>query len=260
MVHRQLANSLAAMMLCKQFPDGSIAFKGGTALLWRINFEAARFTRDLDASSSLDRTRIVELMASLSGLRHGPFVLGNARLKSPKTSHIEQGQLLVEAELPILYGNSDWRTVVVEILPADSSALSNSQQVVLPVGLMERLPDLGVPPIGKLAVISVERQVADKLDGLSIAGSQRGRDLYDIWALGREVGWNLSEILTELERTLGHDWHLRFEGWAPDSLHEATYLDAVSGIADAPNFAAASDYVRSLIDDLHVARQGRNSA
>jgi predicted nucleotidyltransferase component of viral defense system len=251
-LERQLAHLVLSQVLARQISADSqtAEFKGGTVMAWRLTLSKARPTRDLDLASHETRDELTQRISSLQGEVWGPFEVGNAKIQSVRVpTGVDYDDALVVARVPIRFRESRWLTVTLEIAP--NSPLHFCENILPNVEMREILETLGLPAVTALPVISIERQMAEKLHALTAPGSDRGKDLYDLCLVDEVMPFEMPVLALAVkqvfEERATHTWG---DGFELSAEVRAAYLWQAGQFATSVSFDDALARLRRLQNDI----------
>lgn len=251
-LERQLAHLVLSQVLARQISADSqtAEFKGGTVMAWRLTLSKARPTRDLDLASHETRDELTQRISSLQGEVWGPFEVGNAKIQSVRVpTGIDYDDALVIARVPIRFRDSRWVTVTLEIAP--NSPLHFGEKLLPNVEMREILESLGLPAVTALPVISIERQMAEKLHALTVPSSDRGKDLYDLCLIDELIPFEMPLLAVAVrqvfEERATHSWG---EGFELSAEVRAAYVRQAGEFATSVSFDDALARLQRLKKDI----------
>ena len=169
-----IANAIVGQFL----PDS--VMKGGASLKMRYGNLATRVTTDFDASyrNSLDEF-VTEYRRNLSQGWEG-FTFELIRRESAHPKEVNPAYVMQPFEVKLSYNGKSWTTVYLELSTNEIGDADAPDYSLPPYDVLVALDKLGFPPTGKLPLMPLEHQIAQKLHGLTEVSSQRAHDLVDI--------------------------------------------------------------------------------
>lgn len=232
-------------------------FKGGTTMVWRLPVDQARTTKDLDVATSLNRDEVLALLENLEGQQWGDLTFGKPKLLRDKTKiNAKPYERILDMRVPVRYGNSEWVTVVLEIMPLTDIRFEAKGRE-LPDTLMSTFIELGLPEPISLPMLSTSRQIAEKLHGLTAVESDRGSDLFDICILAREEELDYARLANEVVEVFfergEHEWGQGFD-FSQDIL--VVYENAVKDLPHTLEFDQAVIEVKAIRDRINKHMNG----
>ena len=202
--------SMMANVIVGQFlPPGVV--KGGSSLKLRFGYRETRVTTDFDAAARHDRERFIEeLQKNLSAGWEG-FSFEVVRLPPAKPKTIPPSYVMHPFSVKVNYCGKAWCTVDLElghneVGDADEAEWFESPEV------NRAFKALGFPSPGKIPVMPLKHQVAQKLHGLSGPGSERVHDLVDLQLIFRRGTVDLGEGRAVCERLFAYR---KMQAWPP---------------------------------------------
>lgn len=238
--------SMMANVLVGQFlPEGVV--KGGSSLKLRYGNRDTRVTTDFDAAARHDRERFIERLSERLAVGWEGFTFEVIRLKPAKPKGTPAVYVMHPFSIKVNYAGKPWCTVDLElghneIGDADEVELCESSEVN---AAFERL---GFPIPGKVPVMPLRHQIAQKLHGASEPGSERAHDLVDLQLIFKRSKINLSEVRQVCERIFAYrkmqPWPSRVvanERWRD------LYATAAEGLPVLPSVDEAVAWTNELI-------------
>lgn len=241
-----LANAIVASML----PDGVV--KGGSALKMRFGDAATRFTTDLDTATA---TAPALYAAKLdSNLRIGwEGFSGRVVPREPAAPKGVPAQYVMQPyDVKLDFLGKPWCTVPLEvghneIGDADTADWADLEDAARLFGA------IGFPSPGRVPLMSIEHQIAQKLHAVSSLGD-RARDLIDLQLIAKRV--EISPIATKMvcERLFAYR---KAQAWPPVVVKQAgwgaLYKELASGLPVVDDIDDAIAWVNELIAIIDAA-------
>lgn len=223
--------------------------KGGTGAQLRLGLSIGRSTSDLDMSTALARGAAEKLILGLENTSWSSFRAARVKRLRDKTQFkVPSNYRLLEFQIQLLYGNSQWITVTLELSQEEFEHPEILTEAEINHGIVELFVELGLEVPHPVRLIPVELQIAQKLHACTEPGSERGHDIYDIAMLQtmREIDWVLLATLTKRTFTYRklHQWSVDF---TPSGKFKDVYLAETDDIAGAPGYEEALRIVQSMI-------------
>lgn len=169
-----LANSIVAQMI------GNGVVKGGTSLKLRYGELATRFTKDLDTAWSLDLDSFLKDVGAKLRAGWNGFTGEIVVLKQASPRGIPFDYVMQPCAVHLSYLDTLWRTVDMEIGHNEIGDADAFDLIAVPKEIVDLNEFLCFPPLGRIRVMKLEYQVAQKLHGASEPGSKRAHDLIDL--------------------------------------------------------------------------------
>ncbi len=249
-LEQSVANIVLAqlVMRAEHLTDQQFYFKGGTSLLFRFGIETARTTQDIDMTIAADRERIESLILDLAGVRWNQFkVKGVKVVKTIAPSWVAEEKRLLKFKVQIAFGESEWRTVVIEAT-TDEFDSSNSSERLSGEILSEPFQRLGLEVPSTVPVMQTELQIAQKIHACLTPMSVRGHDLYDIYKMLEVSNVDITELARLVRQTFDSRWrHVWNTSFSPSEELKAQYLRETHGIDGTPNFEDALQTFSALL-------------
>ncbi len=202
--------SMMANVLVGQFlPEGVV--KDGSSLKLRYGSHGTRVTTDFDAAAKHEREAFIgQLQQNLSAGWEG-FTFQLVREKPATPKGIPSAYVMHPFSIKINYLGKAWCTVNLElghneVGDADEPEWFESRDV------NDVFVALGFPKPGRVPVMALKHQIAQKLHGASEPGSQRAHDLIDLQLVFRHSKVNLAEVKMVCKRIFAYR---RMQSWPP---------------------------------------------
>ena len=244
-VRMAMANTIVGQML----PD--VVIKGGTSLRLRYGRGASRYTIDCDVA------RCGELDAFIEGLRKALAIGWNGfsgdlvRREPARPKGIPQEYVMQPFDVKLTYLGRSWCTVLLEV-GTNEVGLAETPEV-LPVApdIVELFTALGFPAPRPVPLMPLTFQIAQKLHGVSSAGSDRARDLIDIQLIMGKDSVDLTEVRQICERLFKYR---KCQPWPPVITKGLTWDDLYNaqkgGLDVLPTCDEAVKWANELIASI----------
>lgn len=241
-----LANAIVAQML----PDGVV--KGGSAIKIRLGTQRTRYTTDLDTATATDPSLYAErLSAALSKGWEG--FSGRVIERDPAhPDNIPVGYVMRPFDVKLSYCGKPWCTVPLEvgfdeIGDADEADWAEQSEAA---SVFEMI---GFPTPGRVPLMTLPYQVAQKLHGLTGPGD-RVRDLVDLQLVMGTDAVNLSETRSVCIRLFAYR---KLQAWPPTvttrSGWDTTYAEQAGGLPVIQNLGEAIAWANDLVSRIDAA-------
>ena len=200
-----LANVLVGQFL----PEGVV--KGGSSLKLRYGNRATRVTTDFDAEAKYDReVFIAALQKNLEPGWEG-FTFQVVKEKSAQPKRVPSAYVMHPFSIKVSYLGKPWCTVDLElghneVGDADEPEWFESKDI------NDAFAALGFPAPGKVPVMTLKHQIAQKLHGASEPESERAHDLVDLQLIFRRATINLPEVKSICKRIFAYR---KMQSWPP---------------------------------------------
>lgn len=232
-----------------------IAFKGGASIFLRFGFSRSRFTQDVDALTSLSLSESEALVGALTLVTDMAINVDSAkRVRDFPVAGQGGSQQVVEYRIALLYGESPWRTVTLQMLTGAQLEVGQASVLRGHEDAADFALLLGKPFIEQVNVISLELQIAEKLHGVTRPDSVRGRDLFDIAVLSNGQPINLASLSCQVHKVFDtratHELPQVVVG--PDQLKDY-YQQSVGQLAAIVSFENALELTNRLLKDIRNA-------
>ena len=202
--------AMMANVLVGQFlPEGVV--KGGSSLKLRYGNRATRVTTDFDAEAKYDReVFIAALQKNLEPGWEG-FTFQVVKEKSAQPKRVPSAYVMHPFSIKVSYLGKPWCTVDLElghneVGDADEPEWFESKDI------NDAFAALGFPAPGKVPVMTLKHQIAQKLHGASEPESERAHDLVDLQLIFRRATINLPEVKSICKRIFAYR---KMQSWPP---------------------------------------------
>ena len=170
--------SMMVNVLVGQFlPDGVV--KGGSSLKLRYGNEETRVTTDFDAAAKDSRDEFIEEFQARLSLGWEGFSFQVIAKEPARPRLVEPAYVMRPFAIKVNYMGKPWCTVDLELShneigDADEAEWFCSSEV------NSIFAKLGFPEPGKLPLMPLKYQIAQKIHGVSAPESERAHDLVDL--------------------------------------------------------------------------------
>ena len=202
--------SMMANVIVGQFlPEGVV--KGGSSLKLRFGNRETRVTTDFDAAAAHDRESFIERFQENLNSGWNGFTFQLIPRKPAHPEHVPSIYVMHPFSIKVNYLGKAWCTVALElghneIGDADEPEWFESQEI------NAVFHALGFPSPGKVPVMPLPHQIAQKLHGASEPGSERAHDLIDLQLIFRHESPELKKVKYICERLFAYR---RMQEWPP---------------------------------------------
>ena len=174
----ELSVSLANAIVAQLLAEGVV--KGGSSLKFRFGDEAMRVTRDLDTSYRTDLDSFLKSLGVRLAEGWNGFTGRVEILKQATPRGVPFDYIMQPCEVHLNYLGNPWRSVDLEIGHNEIGDADAYDLVDAPGKLSDLVEFLAFPPLGKIPLMQLEHQVAQKLHGATEPKSKRAHDLIDL--------------------------------------------------------------------------------
>ena len=235
-----MANAIVASML----PDGVV--KGGSALKMRFGDAATRFTTDLDTATAMDPAAYAQQLDK--ALRNGWEGFGGRVVarKPASPKEVPPEYVMKPYDVKLEYLGKPWCTVPLEVGHNEIGDADVAEWAELN-DVAEIFESMGFPPPGKVPLMPIEYQIAQKLHAVSGPG-ERARDLVDLQLIFDRVSVDLAATKKVCERLFAYR---KAQAWPPTVLNRPewgeSYLQHAVGVSVAQECDEAIKWVNETI-------------
>lgn len=242
-----IANAIVAHLL----PDGVV--KGGSSLKFRYGDSTTRFTTDLDTARRVEIDQFLQDLAAALDEGWCDFTGRVVVGKQAKPKDVPAQYVMQPLNIKLAYLQKPWCSVLLEV-GHNEIGDADSADYVVPKEANEYLEKLGFEALPAVALMPLEYQVAQKLHGLSEAGSNRLNDLIDLQLIVSYSDVNLGKVKNICMRLFDYrnrqPWPpsiQKAENWSDMYEAQSENVDVIKDIDDA------LDWVNGLVDDISNA-------
>lgn len=238
--------SMMANVLVGQFlPEGVV--KGGSSLKLRYGNRNTRVTTDFDAAARHDREQFIEQLSKRLAAGWEGFTFEVVRLKPAKPKDTPTAYVMHPFSIKVNYTGKPWCTVDLElghneIGDADEAEWHESKEVD------STFLKLGFPAPGKVPVMPLRHQIAQKLHGVSEPDSERAHDLVDLQLIFKRSAVDLAQVRKVCERIFDYR---KMQAWppviAPNERWDELYATAAEGLPVLPTVGEAVAWANELV-------------
>lgn len=228
-----MANAIVGQML----PGGVV--KGGSSLRLRYGYAQTRFTTDLDAAREQDVDAFVDDLSARLAEGWQGFTGTVAPLDPASPEGVPDDYIMRPFAVKLAYNTKSWVTVSLEV-GHDEIGDTAEPDYFIADDIVEMFARLGLEPPAPVALMPLHHQVAQKLHGLTGAGTERAHDLVDLQLIERHGGIDLAkahEACARLFRSRKKQaWPpviVEGEGWAEIYDNAREDLPVLPAVADA---------------------------
>ena len=228
---------ISSVILSQMLPSPTLV-KGGIGVKLRLGETGTRATTDFDVATSLDQTAFQgQLDARLEqgwglvppskvALRRNPAAeskvafTGSSRLvKQARPDGVPSAYLMTPYGVSLQFLGSAWGGVTLEV-GHDELDGELDASAMMATELTDLTAELGFGEVQPVPLITVERQLAQKIHAVTLPGSERAHDLVDIQLLWDEAVDD-AQLSSLCQRTFDYR---RSHAWPPDALVAAEDL------------------------------------
>lgn len=227
-----MANAIVAQML----PDGVV--KGGSAIKIRYGNAQTRYTTDLDTATVTDPTAYAEALGFALGRGWEGFTGRVVARRPARPRDVPEEYVMKPFDVRLSYLGKPWCTVPLEvghneIGDAESADWTEFEDA------SEAFERLGFPVPGRVPLMPLEHQVAQKLHALTGVGD-RIRDLVDLQIIFANSEVDLHATRRVCERLFAYrqakEWPPTLsvrEGWSEQYRAQADGLPVITDLEGA---------------------------
>ena len=238
--------SMMANVLVGQFLTEGVV-KGGSSLKLRYGNRNTRVTTDFDAAARHDRERFIDQLTERLAAGWEGFTFEVVRMKPAQPKNTPGAYVMHPFSIKVSYTGKPWCTVDLElghneVGDADEAEWYESSEV------NAAFAQLGFPAPGKVPVMSLKYQIAQKLHGASEPGSERAHDLVDLQLIFKRSKIDLAEVRHVCERIFAYR---KMQSWPPtivaNEKWSERYAAASEGLPVLTAVGEAVEWANALI-------------
>ena len=216
-----IANAVVAQML----PDGVI--KGGTAIKMRYGNASTRYTTDLDTATATDPDTYAEALGTALARGWEGF---SGRVVAKEPAHrgdVPAEYVMRPFDVRLSYLGKPWCTVQLEVGRNEIGDADSTDWVELS-DASEALERLGFPAPGRVPLMPLEHQIAQKLHAVT-GDDDRVRDLVDLQIILSNSDVDLHETGKVCERLFAYR---QKQPWPPAVTARAGWEEGYAAVAE----------------------------
>lgn len=170
---------MAGVIVGQLLPDGCVV-KGGTSMRLRLGLGNSRVTMDFDTSRRGDLDSYLKQLRERARIGWYGFTAEVLIRKRGSPTGIPFEYIMQPLDIKLAYKNQPWCTVRLEVSHNELGDADEVERRELPQGIIEIFEALGFPCPNAIPLMPLPFQIAQKLHGVTSAGSDRVRDLVDL--------------------------------------------------------------------------------
>lgn len=170
---------MAGVIVGQMLPDGCVV-KGGTSMRLRLGPGNSRVTMDFDTSRRDDLEGYLKQLRERTRNGWCGFTAEVLIRKQGSPKGIPFEYVMQPLDIKLAYKNQPWCTVRLEVSHNELGDADEIECRELPQSVVEIFEALGFPRPNAIPLMPLPYQIAQKLHGVTSAGSDRVRDLIDL--------------------------------------------------------------------------------
>ena len=175
---------MAGVVLGQMLPQGTVV-KGGTSMRLRLGPGNSRVTVDFDAARRIELDEYIKSLRSLLEVGWADFT-GEVAIRKPGSSTgVPFDYVMQPIDVKLAYRRHPWCTVRLEVSHNEIGDADTIEMRELPRQIKEIFSALNFPEPRPIPLMTIPFQIAQKLHGVSQAGSSRVRDLIDLQLIAK---------------------------------------------------------------------------
>ena len=170
---------MAGVVLGQMLPAGTVV-KGGTSMRLRLGPGNSRVTVDFDAARSTELDAYIKSLRTLLENGWADFTGEVAIRRQGSPSGVPFEYVMQPIDVKLAYRRHPWCTVRLEVSHNEIGDADTVETRELPQKIKDIFAALNFPEPRPIPLMTIPFQIAQKLHGVSQAGSSRVRDLIDL--------------------------------------------------------------------------------
>lgn len=234
-----------------QFLENAVA-RGGTSMKLRYGNSTTRFTMDFDVARRVELDEFVSVLSKRLESGWGPFT---GRLVEAGENHpkgVPSEYVMRPFDIKLQYRGHPWCTVRFEVSYDEIGDADEKDMPPIPQEISDAFSALELPTPSPVPLMTISFQIAQKLHGLTEAGSTRVQDLIDLQLMARYEVLDLKKIRSICKRLFANrkrqEWPslvVKGERW------DDVYLEGSRSIEGLiPNVDEAIAWANELIEKI----------
>jgi hypothetical protein len=228
-----VANTVVGQML----PDG--AAKGGSALKIRYGSTSTRFTRDFDATRSVDLEHFVSAFRGNLTIGWNGFTGTIIKRDPAKPKGIPKYYVMQPYDIKMQYNGKSWLTVPLEIGHNEIDDASAPDYEIAD-DIVNLFRTLGFSDPQPIPLMPLTYQIAQKLHGVTEEDSERAHDLVDLQVIVKNSDIDYAKTKEICVRLFNYrrrqPWPpkvKKYDNWEDLYATQAAGLDVISNVDEA---------------------------
>jgi len=245
---------MAGVVLGQLLPDGCVV-KGGTSMRLRLGPGNARVTMDFDTSRKGDLDDYLVQLRQRARVGWCGFS-GEVLIRkqgSPKGIPFEY--VMQPLDVKLAYRHQPWCTIRLEVSHNELGDADAGEIRDLPETILAMFRELGFPAPRPIPLMPIPFQIAQKLHGLTSAGSNRARDLIDLQLLLAHESVDLAPVVAVCKRLFTYR---RMQPWPSPVVRgrdwESLYAAQKRDLSVLPTVEEAVVWANDLIAKIDAAQ------
>lgn len=228
---------MASLIVGQLLPDGAV--KGGSSLKIRFGEKETRHSVDLDTARFSDLNEYVNALEA--SLREGwaGFTGRIIEKEPPSPDGVPKPYVMRPFEVKLSYLGKGWLTLPLEVGHNEIGDADNPEWFSSEEGA-KLFGELGLPSPGRIPLMELSHQIAQKLHAMTSAGSERAHDLIDLQIIVQRAPIDYSEARRVCIRLFDYrnnqTWPPHVEegqGWRALYASQAEGLDVIQDFDEA---------------------------
>ena len=244
---------MAGVVLGQMLPPGTVV-KGGTSMRLRLGPGNSRVTVDFDAARKTELDEYIKTLRSLLEKGWADFTGEVAIRKQGSPAGVPFEYVMQPIDVKLAYRHHPWCTIRLEVSHNEIGDADIVDTRDLPQRIKDIFAALNFPEPRPIPLMTIPFQIAQKLHGLTQAGSSRVRDLIDLQLIARSEEIDLEATADVCRRLFKYR---RMHTWPPRVLKNADwdgiYTNQRGNLPVADSCDEAVAFVNALIERIDKA-------
>lgn len=202
---------MAGVVIGQMLPDGCVV-KGGTSMRLRLGPGRSRVTMDFDTSRRDDLDDYLRQLRERARTGWCGFTAEVLIRRQGSPRGIPFEYVMQPLDVKLAYRNQPWCTVRLEVSHNELGDADEVEHRDLPQSVVDVFTALGFPRPNAIPLMPLPFQIAQKLHGVSSAGSDRARDLVDLQLLIASFPIDMEKTADVCRRLFKYR---RMQAWPP---------------------------------------------
>lgn len=239
---------MAGVVLGQMLPQGTVV-KGGTSMRLRLGPGNSRVTVDFDAARRIELDEYIKSLRSLLEIGWADFT-GEVAIRKPGSpARVPFDYVMQPIDVKLAYRRHPWCTVRLEVSHDEIGDADTIEMRELPRQIKEIFSALNFPEPRPIPLMTIPFQIAQKIHGVSQAGSSRVRDLIDLQLIAKNEKIDYQATAIICRRLFKYR---KMQPWPPKvtkaSDWDGIYANQKGGLPVVASCDEAVSFVNDLIE------------
>lgn len=202
---------MAGVILGQMLPEGTVV-KGGTSMRLRLGPGSSRVTVDFDTARRIELDAYIKSLRTLLEAGWADFTGEVAVRRQGSPAGVPFEYVMQPIDVKLAYRHHSWCTVRLEVSHNELGDADAFDTREIPQKIKDIFAALNLPEPKPIPLMTIPFQIAQKLHGLTQAGSSRVRDLIDLQLIAKKETFGLTETADVCRRLFKYR---RMQPWPP---------------------------------------------